>query len=151
VFHEDSLASLGSAPVTDLHPTEMLSPVNVRKFVIGHVSAVVRKDGQLAAGSITVEEDTVIKAVERGDRREVSCGYQCRIDATPGTHEGEPYDCVQGDIVYNHAALGPRGWGRQGRDVALRVDSNQCLEQGAAPGRSHSRLAKAAGRLKGHR
>jgi len=31
---------------------------------------------------------------------------------------------VQRDIVYNHAALGPRNWGRAGRDVALRVDAS---------------------------
>lgn len=123
VFSPNALESLGSAPVTDLHPSEMVSPANVRKVAIGHVSAVVRKDGHYVAGTITVEDAASIQLVERGERREVSCGYQCRIDATPGEHDGERYDVVQRDIVYNHAALGPRNWGRQGRDVALRVDA----------------------------
>lgn len=122
VFREDSLSSLGYAPVTDLHPTEMVSPANVRKLAIGHVSAVVHKDGDLVAGTITIEDADAIKAVDEGKRREVSCGYNCRLDATPGTYNGERYDVVQRDIVYNHAALGPRGWGRAGSHVALRVD-----------------------------
>ncbi len=123
VFKADSLASLRAAPVTDLHPTEMVSPANVRKLSIGHVYESARQDGDRVAGHLQVEDDTVIKLVERGDRREVSMGYQCRVDATPGEFKGEAYDVVQRDIVYNHAALGPRGWGRQGRDIALRVDT----------------------------
>jgi hypothetical protein len=123
VFSPHSLASLNHAPVTDLHPTEMVSPTNVRKLSVGHVSAGVRQDGERVAGGLIVEDDAVIKAVERGDRSEVSCGYRCRIDATAGVWNGQPYDCVQRDIVYNHAALGPKNWGRTGRDIALRVDS----------------------------
>lgn len=130
VFKADSLATLSSAPVTDLHPTEMVSPKNVRALRVGHVGEAIRKDGKLVAAHLTVEDHEVIAKVESGDRREISCGYQCRIDATPGTHEGEKYDVVQRDIVYNHAALGPRNWGRQGRDIALRVDSNDAPEEG---------------------
>jgi hypothetical protein len=37
----------------------------------------------------------------------------------------EDADYVQTQIRYDHAALGPEGWGRLGRDVCLRLDSNQ--------------------------
>lgn len=123
VFKADSLATLSAAPVTDLHPTEMVTPANVRELQIGHVSEQVRADGALVAGHVTVQEASAIAAVQAGKRRELSCGYACRIDATPGVYEGEPYDQVQRDITYNHVALGPRNWGRAGRDVALRVDA----------------------------
>lgn len=124
VFAPKSLATLRAAPVTDLHPTEMVSPKNVRSLSIGHVSEdVQRADGDLVAGALTLQAETAITAVERGERRELSCGYRCRIDATPGTFEGKPYDQVQRDIVYNHVALGPRDWGRAGREIALRIDS----------------------------
>lgn len=122
VFKAQSLATLRAAPVTDLHPTEMISPANVRKLSIGHLSEDVRADGELVATAITVQEADAIAAVEKGERRELSCGYRCRIDATPGTYRGQKYDQVQRDIVYNHVALGPRNWGRAGRDVALRID-----------------------------
>lgn len=123
VFKTRSLATLSAAPVTDLHPTEMVTPTNVRDLSIGHVSDDVRPDGELVAAAVTVQHADAIAAVERGDRRELSCGYQCRIDATPGTYKGQSYDQVQRDIVYNHVALGPRNWGRAGRDIALRVDA----------------------------
>lgn len=123
VFKTRSLATLSAAPVTDLHPTQMITPANVRELSIGHVSDDVRPEGELVSAAVTVQHADAIAAVERGERRELSCGYQCRIDATPGTYKGQPYDQVQRDIVYNHVALGPRNWGRAGRDVALRVDA----------------------------
>lgn len=130
VFAPKSLATLRGAPVTDLHPTEMVSPANVRKLSIGTVGEDARRDGARVAASVTVQDGTVIAKVERGDRREVSMGYRCRLDATPGTFEGQPYDVVQRDIVYNHAALGPRNWGRAGSDVALRLDSDADRDDG---------------------
>lgn len=123
VFKADSLATLSAAPVTDLHPSTMVTPANVRELQIGHVSDQVRADGALVAGYVTVQDEAAIAAVQAGKRRELSCGYACRIDATPGVYEGERYDQVQRDITYNHVAIGPRNWGRAGRDVALRVDS----------------------------
>jgi len=125
VFAPQSLSSLASAPVTDLHPTEMVSPKNVRDLSIGHVSETVRQDGSRVAAHITVQDAKAIELVEAGKRREISCGYRCRIDATPGTFDGEAYDVVQRDIQYNHAALGPRNWGRAGSEIALRIDSDE--------------------------
>jgi len=127
VFAPASLATLRAAPVTDMHPPEMVSPSNVRKLSIGIVSEDVRADGELVAAAVTVQDADAIAAVERGERREISCGYRCRIDATPGTYRGQPYDQVQRDIVYNHVALGPRNWGRAGRDIALRLDANSAV------------------------
>lgn len=123
VFRAQSLATLSAAPVTDLHPTQMVSPANVRELSVGHVSDTVKADGNLVAAHVTIQEAAAIAAVEAGKRRELSCGYQCRIDETPGVFEGQPYDQVQRDITYNHVAIGPRNWGRAGRDVALRLDA----------------------------
>lgn len=142
VFAAKSLATLSAAPVTDLHPTEMVTPQNVRALQIGHVSDEVKADGQLVAAHVTIQEAEAIAAVERGDRRELSCGYQCRIDQTPGVYDGQPYDQVQRDVSYNHVALGPKNWGRAGRDVALRIDA----ADGGGPGDDKSdvfRLDKA--------
>lgn len=123
VFRAQSLATLSASPVTDLHPTQMVSPKNVRELQIGHVSDHVRADGKLVAAHVTIQDADAIALVEAGKRRELSCGYQCRIDTTPGVFEGQAYDQVQRDITYNHVALGPANWGRAGRDVALRVDA----------------------------
>jgi len=127
VFRPDSLESLSAAPLTDLHPKEMVSPKNVRTLRVGHVGEAVRQDGHRVAATVTIEDEQMIALVERGERREISCGYACAIDATPGVWDGEHYDAVQRDIVYNHAALGPRNWGRAGSEVALRLDSGDAM------------------------
>ena len=127
VFRPASLESLSAAPLTDLHPKEMVSPKNVRSLRVGHVGEAVRQDGHRVAATVTIEDEQMIALVERGERREISCGYACAIDATPGVWDGEHYDAVQRDIVYNHAALGPRNWGRAGSEVALRLDSGDAM------------------------
>jgi hypothetical protein len=53
---------------------------------------------------------------------ELSCGYDCDIVKESGTTpEGERYDCIQTNIVYNHLAIVPRG--RAGIAAQLRYDS----------------------------
>ena len=129
VFRADSLATLRGAPVTDLHPPEgFVDPTTWRARSAGHVAdSSVRQDGEFVAGDIVAQDGTLVAAIERRDRQEISCGYRCRLDATPGVHEGEPYDVVQRNIVYNHVALLPRGAGRAGSEVSLRLDSSAAV------------------------
>jgi hypothetical protein len=123
VFHPDSLATLGDAPLTDLHPKEMVSPENVSALSVGHVShASARADGQYVEADVVVTDAKMIAAVEAGKRKEVSCGYKCKLLAGAGVWNGEHYDAEQIDIVYNHAGLGPPKWGRAGSEVSLRLD-----------------------------
>lgn len=63
VFKADSLASLGAVPVTDKHPSEMVSPRNVRTLAVGHVSESVRRDGRFVAADVIVEDEGAIAAV----------------------------------------------------------------------------------------
>jgi hypothetical protein len=47
------------------------------------------------------------------------------------------YDRVQRRIRYNHAALGPPGWGRAGADVSLRLDAAvEVVRDGAVAARA---------------
>jgi hypothetical protein len=133
VFRAESLASLADAPITDLHPKEMVTPRNARTLSVGHVSgASARADGRYVEAEVVVTDASMIAAVEDGSRREVSCGYSCSIKAGGGVYQGERYDCEQVDIIYNHAGLGPPQWGRAGSDVALRLDGAPgALELGA--------------------
>jgi hypothetical protein len=126
VFHADSLASLAGVPVTDLHPPEMVSPANFERFARGHVGdTVARGDGDTVNADVIVNSGSLIGKVDGGSAVEVSCGYECQLDMTPGVSpSGERYDAVQRSIRYNHAALGPRGWGRAGASASLRLDSN---------------------------
>ena len=138
VLKPESLASLRDATVTDRHPREMVSPETWGSVSIGHASGDARKDEatQGAAIDLVVSRKDAIPRVGK-DLCEVSCGYGLRIDYTPGVvpegcpDAGKRYDAVQRDIVYNHVALGPVGWGRQGPSVSLRLDSsdNEIVEE----------------------
>ena len=128
VLAPESLATLRGVPVTDLHPPELVTPENFRTHSRGHVLGdAVPEDGTKVSAVLAVQDAELIGKVERGDAREVSLGYEMEIDPTPGVWNGEAYDQVQRRIRYNHAALGPVGWGRAGRDVALRLDAGAAI------------------------
>lgn len=121
VFDAASLATLAGAPVTDLH-IDMISPANVKGLAVGFVGENVEHDSAFVKGVLTIQDKNIIEAVERGDRRELSPGYTCLLDETPGEYKGERYDAIQRSIVYNHLAIGPKNWGRSGPEVSLRMD-----------------------------
>ncbi|MDP3278282.1 MAG: DUF2213 domain-containing protein [Deltaproteobacteria bacterium] len=124
VFAEDSLRTLRGAPVTDLHPTKLVTPETWRELSVGHVGDDIAREDALVVASVLVQYAAEIARIEAGERKEISAGYVCEVDETPGiTAEGERYDRVQRAIRYNHAALGPSGWGRAGADVSLRLDA----------------------------
>lgn len=135
VFAADSLASLGSVPVTISHPPDGVTPANMRTLQIGHVSDVpaesaVKLDGSteewvrvtLVIGAADVLD--ILDAAPQGP--EVSCGYSCRLDMTPGvTPDGTSYHAVQRDIRHNHVAvlLATDEKARAGANAMIRLDS----------------------------
>lgn len=123
VFAEDSLATLRGAVLTDLHPPKLVTPETYASVARGHADGTARRDGDFLVTDLMVQEAGLCRAVETGDRRELSCGYTCEVERTPGvTPEGEKYDAIQRRIRHNHIALLPPGEGRSGPEVALRMD-----------------------------
>lgn len=124
VFSEDSLATLRGATVTDLHPQGLVSPESYRELARGHAhDDVATEEGRYVAATLAINDADLCRKVLDGERRDVSAGYTCEVDPTPGvTPEGEAYDGIQRRIRFNHVAVGPRGWGRSGTDVGLRLD-----------------------------
>ena len=127
VFRADSLESLRGAPVTDLHPSEksedaFVSSANAKAHIVG-ITESVEREGTYLKGSLLIFDEEAIEAIESGKRKEISLGYKCRVEQTPGAFNGDVYDAVQRDIVINHVALGPKGWGRAGPDCAIHIDS----------------------------
>lgn len=129
VFKADSLATLASAPVTNLHPSQLVKSDNFKQFSVGHVGEQVSQDGDKVAATLYVQDASTVAAIEGGLMRQVSCGYTCDIADESGiTPAGERYDRVQRNISYNHVAIVPVG--RAGAEVALRLDAadNQITE-----------------------
>jgi hypothetical protein len=103
----------------------MLTPDNASKNMIGFVAGTPERAGNFIAGKVVVTDSRVIKEIEHGDLGELSCGYFSDDDNTPGVWNGQRYDSIQRNIVYNHVALVPRGLGRAGEQVALHLDAEE--------------------------
>ena len=124
VFNADSLETLNGATVTDLeHHRGLLNVHNWKDATLGHAEEI-RQDGNYVEADLIVNDASAIADIENGRLHDISCGYSCRLDAEPGVYNGEPYDVIQRRIRYNHVAVLPKGKGRAGTDVALRLDSS---------------------------
>lgn len=125
VFHADSLASLEDVPVVlGRHPAGGVTPGIFQRETVGHVragSVSKAEDGQRVRSEFVLGREDGIAAAEHRTHPELSCGYDCKIDPTPGTFEGERYDQAQTAIRYNHVVMLEPGRGRMGR--ACRLDA----------------------------
>jgi hypothetical protein len=149
VFAPAAMETLGGAPLTLRHPPltdALITPDNYRQYAIGFTGDVVKQDAAAGHvdGSVTVQDGPAIKKAQARELVELSPGYVCRLDMSPGVHEKYgAYDCIQRTILHNHVGLGPRGWGRSGSDVSLRLDGAS-EDIGLMRLGAHSALAKFA-------
>lgn len=124
VFHPDALASFAMMPVTDGHPADgWVTADNAREYQRGTMgeSLFPAPDGVHVAGVMMVTDAALVKKILDGTAVEVSCGYTCQVDETPGEWEGQRYDCRQHTIRGNHVAVLPRG--RAGADARIKLDT----------------------------
>ena len=70
----------------------------------------------LITNDLKVFSEELKTEIENG-KKELSAGYSCRYDLTPGEYNGQHYDAVQRDVRFNHIAL--VGEGRMGKDVRV--------------------------------
>lgn len=123
VFNADSIATLRGAVVTDKHPPSgVVDSATYKQDAVGHVEGPATEGSKYVTADVVVQDARVVGMIERGERREISCGYRCDLEVKSGEWNGERYDAIQRNVRYNHISLGPRGWGRAGSEVALRVD-----------------------------
>jgi hypothetical protein len=125
VFHPDSLKSLELAPLTDNHPPEPITAENVAKYAIGSLGENPQPHGKHVKTSIQVMNADAIRKLEARQKDQLSGGYTCVLDMTPGVYEGERYDAIQRTIRYNHVALVAAG--RAGPENRIRLDSNDAV------------------------
>ena len=73
--------------------------------MIGFTGELVEKvDDTFLKTSVTITDADTIEKIEAG-KTEVSAGYEAELEETPGVFDGEPYDCIQRNIIYNHVSL----------------------------------------------
>ncbi|MCO8160967.1 DUF2213 domain-containing protein [Pseudomonas sp. 21LCFQ010] len=106
-----------------------------RKGVQGMIGEQVYFAAPYLLGNIKIVSEAAKGLIEAG-KIELSPGYRCRYDFTPGVFEGQPYDAVQRHIRGNHLALVSEG--RTGPDVAVQdhltitIDSAELLPMAVA-------------------
>ena len=121
VFHADTIASFVSVPLTNNHPSGgALNAHNTKAYQCGTVEAP-RQDGTRTRARLLITDASTIELLKSG-KTQLSCGYMCDLDETPGTTpEGDRYDAVQRNIVGNHVALVDEA--RGGPELRVRMDS----------------------------
>jgi uncharacterized protein len=102
-----------------------------RKGVEGMIGEDVYYDAPYLRGTLRIVSESLKNALA-GGKVELSPGYRCVYEMTPGVFNGERYDAIQRKIRGNHLALVDEG--RTGPDVAVldrmtfTVDSNTLKE-----------------------
>jgi hypothetical protein len=125
VARADSLATLEDVPVTIGHPPGGVTPGNAQRLSVGHVRAAsvsATPAGDVSA-TLIVNAREAVDRVDSKDLCRLSSSYAMVIDPTPGvTPDGQRYDRIQRNIVYNHVALLKPGQERIA-GCELRLDS----------------------------
>lgn len=111
VFSRDSMASFAAAVFTINHPAEFVDATNWKQHGVGEVNGDIVRDGEFVRVPVIVRDAAAVEKV-RTTHKQLSMGYTCTLDWTPGTTpSGEAYDAVQRDIRINHIAAVPAARG----------------------------------------
>jgi hypothetical protein len=141
VFAEATIQSLMGLPITNNHPTELVSPENARAFVVGMTSDTPKKvylpeqmpmdqAEAYVQQQITLFDANAISQVKTKKKTQLSLGYVCALDESPGVYKGQPYDFVQRDIRYNHLSLVDQA--RGGPECKVLIDSIEYVCDGTS-------------------
>lgn len=120
--NKKALPSFGLAPLTIEHPSVLVTEDNsaaLRKGI--SLQNVIYGKGGFVRGEVAIMDSDAIALATGKDKPELSAGYTCDVEDTPGVWRGQRYDAIQRNIRVNHIALTARG--RAGPDVRLHLDS----------------------------
>ena len=113
----EALASFRLMPIIDDHT--MLGEGHTPAEDVG-VAGVIGENVKFDRGVMTANLKIFSKALAqkiKNGKTELSCGYRCVYDFTPGVWNGQPYDVIQRQIRANHLALVDEG--RMGPEVSI--------------------------------
>lgn len=122
----DTLKSLEHIPIVDEHTMigNGFTPPE-KKGIEGVTGSNVKVSLPLITNDLVIYSEHFKNQIENG-KKELSAGYRCTYDIEPGEYEGEHYDAIQRNIIYNHIALVDEGrMGSECRvmDSAITFDS----------------------------
>jgi hypothetical protein len=131
IFASESLESLRGKPITLEHPTEMVDSKNIKKYGMGTILDVGKRDGDNIIVDLVIQDKALIDKVapedENGERkissdfRDLSLGYSAKLLAYQDTNE-----FVQTNIEYNHLAVVKEG---RAANALIRDNQNEELKE----------------------
>lgn len=114
VFSDKAMASFENKPICIEHPDHDVNAENHNELAVGFVRDVHKGEDNghpVMMGTLVITDKDAVEAVESGEYKELSCGYDCDIDDND--------ELCQRNIRGNHVALCKQG--RAG--IARIVDS----------------------------
>jgi hypothetical protein len=120
VFSDKAMASFENKPVCIEHPDEDVNVENHNDLSVGFVRDIHKGEDNgkpVMMGTLVITDKNAVEAVESGEYKELSCGYDCDID--------DDAELCQRNIRGNHVALCKQG--RAG--IARIVDSVDDAEE----------------------
>lgn len=140
VFSADAMGTLLGLPATNNHPdSSLISVENAKNYVVGWQADSPKKvklddmtkDGEdYIQSKIVFFDRQTIDAITGGKKQEISLGYMCSLDETPGEWNGQPYDAVQRNIRYNHLSLVNKARGGEACRIMTDAESSSVLCDG---------------------
>lgn len=125
LLNEETIKSFNLVPLINDH--EMLGkdykPAE-EKGVDGVIYNPRAAHGDMLIGNIKIYSEKMMDDIKDG-KKELSMGYTCIYDITPGEWDGQPFDVIQRNLRGNHVALVDRG--RMGSDVRV-YDKHICCD-----------------------
>lgn len=115
---QETLDSLRLMPLLDDHLMvgEGESPAE-EKGIHGVIGENIYFKDDTLYGNIKIHSESLLDKIDNEGKRELSAGYRAEHEFTSGEFNGEHYDAIQKDIIFNHVALVDKG--RMGSEVAV--------------------------------
>lgn len=116
--NKKALTGFGLKPFTIEHPTVLVDAKNANQHAKGLTdSNVVYDKGGFVRGVINVFDSVAVDSITSGKTVEISAGYQCDVEDSPGVWNGQHYDAIQRNLVINHVCATQKG--RAGEEVRI--------------------------------
>ncbi len=104
--NEEVIESFNGIPIVYAHPDNgKVDNINFKNFVVGTVSGVYFKNGDLYAKKLTIIDKEAIINVLSKNTNELSIGFRGSIIKEQGNYNGTPYEFKENVIHANHLAL----------------------------------------------
>lgn len=124
LLSDSTVESANNKPITDGHPSELVTAENSKALMKGFTAENAHVDGDMVKVDMTITDADLIKEIGDG-KEELSIGFKTEVVPVQGEYQGVHYDSVQKNIQINHIAVVDKG--RAGHSVRITGDSAEMV------------------------